>query len=1240
MPDRETTQQTLFAVAPAAGLEAVAPLPPPEDSAARRDAVDTARSILVQAPAGAGKTNLLTQRYLALLAQVEEPEQILAITFTRAATAEMRQRIVQALERARSTPEPGADEAQGNAMPLARAALRHGEALGWRLLEQPHRLDVQTIDSLCLRLAHGQPLLARLGGALEPTEDAAALYAMAARRTTALLGSPGQPELEAALGSLLLRRDNNLDECERLLAGMLARRDAWLGVLPLAAGENVDWTQVRARLEQPFADETGRVLQALHAAFTAMPDLVRELLAAARYAAANLRDTDGADCDLHLLETMEALPTAAHEHREHWRALASLLLRPKGEWRKDWRKEQGFPAASSGTGPEKDERKRQKLAMKECSAALQEHPHGGQRLHLTLCQLQLLPELRYSDDQWRTLRAVFVVLRRAAAELRLVFAEANTVDFVEIAQAAETVLRDESSLRGLLESEQKRHVLIDEFQDTSRAQYRLVAELLREWREGDGRTVFVVGDPLQSIYGFRQAEVALFHETREHGLPCGDRRHPCHALQLTHNFRSHRALVEQLNTRFADLFAGSHTDSFVAAHAWPQADAGESLHLHTFFVEKDAADEATESPGNAEAAEIVRVLKEEQPRIAAAEAAGAQEYRVAVLVRSRPHLVAILPALRAAGIPYRAVELEPLADQPEVHDLLMLLRALLHPADRVAWLTVLRAPWCGLLLRDLHLVTGADDPAALRQQLPVRIAELLADGSAVLSTDGHARLARTWAVLDEALRTRYSEGNNLSLAAWVERTWMALGGPVCVEQTARENAEAFLRLLDGLAPSGVEVLRGDFALRLKRLCAAPDTRVSERFGVQLMTMHKAKGLGFEVVLLPGLERKPRGEGTELLAMLERTRRAANPQESAGAIPGSPEVELLLAPVGSRDGEQDRTYAWVMQQRDAREAGERKRLFYVACTRARTRLHLFATLTVSRGELRKPDERSLLGAAWAALGGEIEEHWRRHSAPGLALAAVGELAAMEPRDPAQSMLERLPSGWTPTAWATDVIPAAATARAGKLYSRGSESSQLSAASLAARARGVAMHALLEQLSLLFAEGVSAPDIGAWRPVLQALAARRLSAEAFPQNQVRATAAELTAQTLAVAATPTGRWLLSPHPGALAESSWQRWDADGNLRTLRVDRCFVAGNEAGQAGDSCLWIVDYKTGAHPKSFAVDDDRAMWLAQQKDTWRPQLEAYGVVLASATQTPRPLRYALYFPELLELVSWSAEPA
>ena len=1252
----------------------------PDDAPARRAAIDTTRSILVQAPAGAGKTNLLTQRFLALLAEVDEPEQILAITFTRAATAEMRQRIVQALERARQSPEPR--PAEGDEMPLARAALRRADALGWRLLEQPHRLDVQTIDSLCLRLAHGQPLLARLGGALQPTEDAAALYATAARRTMmhlgAQLGPSHEPDLQSALRTLLLRRDNNLGDCERLLAAMLARRDAWLGVLPLAPattpGETVDWAVVRERLEQPFADESRRVLHALHVAFAAMPELARSLLEAARYAAANLGDAFSKGLDLRRLRSIEELPGESPEHREHWLAIASLLLTQRDEWRKSWRETEGFPPAGAGAGPSsgKDRRVHSKRQIQDCCEGFQAHPRGGAYLLQRLCQLRALPAPHYSDDQWRTLRAVFLVLRRAAAELRLVFAEANAVDFVEIAQAADAVLRDETGTGGLLASERKRHLLIDEFQDTSRAQYRLVAELLREWSEGDGRTVFLVGDPLQSIYGFRQAEVALFHQTREHGLPCGAGRHRCHALRLTHNFRAHRALVEQLNARFAKMFAGSpaevFADTFVAAQAWPLAAPagpepapGDSFHLHTFFVDRDADRDAAQDRKQAqrqEAAAVVRVLAAELPRIAAVQRAAERAaqpglpsehaYRVAVLVRSRGHLAAILPALRAAAIPYRAVELEPLAERPEVHDLLMLLRALLHPADRVAWLTVLRGPWCGLLLPDLHALTGHDDPELLRQPVSARIEASIEAG--LLSPDGHARLARTWGVLCEALRTRYSDGNSLSLSAWLERTWMALGGPACVDEAGRENAEAFLRLLDEFEPSGVEVfrgmdgLRGDFAQRLAKLCAAPDPRVGERFGVQLMTMHKAKGLGFEVVLLPGLERKPRGSGAELLAMLDRTGQAPDSPEGDGPL----HDELLLAPIGnSDDGERDRTYSWVMRQKAAREAGERKRLFYVACTRARTRLHLFATLDGSRGALRAPDERSLLGAAWPALGDEIEARWSQQAGAGLALAAAAETeAAQEPAGAQPQTIERLPAAWAPTPNARD-IATAALARSTPpkpLFPRGTSSTGTTA-TLAARIRGVAMHALLENLAGRFARESGACEPELWRRDLERTAARLLRAGAFPNERLRHAAAELTGHALAAAASSTGRWLLAPHPGALAESAWQSWDADGNLRTLRVDRCFLAGEAPGTSSEhylqQYLWIVDYKTGAHPERLADYQTRAAWLAEQKQAWRPQLEAYGAALAAAGG-PLPsaggaaLRYGLFFPELLELVSWT----
>ncbi len=1211
-------QGHLFAVADVAdgAVEQVAPAPEllPEDAAVRAAAIDTSRSILVQAPAGAGKTGLLTQRFLALLSEVEEPEQILAITFTRAATAEMRGRILGALERAQGQPDaqPGEDEA----LPLARRALAHSERLGWRLLEQPHRLDVQTIDSLCLRLAHGQPLLARLGGALAPLEDADALYATAARRTVAQLGRGRDSALEDALATLLLRRDNDLLEVERLLARMLARRDAWLSALPLRFDADVDWDAVRQSLEEPFARENRTVLTQLCETAGRWPEIATELSALGRYAGSHA-DREVEPCtegkpDPRLLAQLSRLP--GPDQRGHWLALADLLLTGKDEWRKSWTVTNGFPAP--GNGPGREERRDWKDRMGRCSEQLQAHALGAQ-LQALLCRVRSLPAPRYSDDQWQTLMAVLRVLRRAAAELRLLFAENNAVDFVEIAQSAQAVLEDEASMRGLLESERKQHLLIDEFQDTSRSQYRLVAELLREWQPGDGRSVFVVGDPLQSIYSFRQAEVALFHEARTQGLPCGeDRRHPCHTLQLTHNFRSHAELVGQMNDRFHRVFASSGMDTFVPANAFWQPQTQPSFQLHPCFVDCEEQGE----PAREEAAQVVQVLQAELPQVAAAQARGDKEYRVAVLVRSRTHLATILPALRAAGLAYRAVELEPLADRPEVHDLLMLLRALLHPADRVAWLTVLRAPWCGLLLADLHRLSGEDDPAVQRRAVP----ELIEARAGLLSPDGQARLGRTWKVLQAALQTRYSEGNHLSLAAWVERAWMALDGPACLGPDARENAEAFLQLLDDLQPSGVEVLRGDFAARLAKLCAAPDPSVSERFGVQVMTIHKSKGLGFEVVLLPGLHRKPRADGTELVAMLQRNRAEDETDARNSAEVG---MELLLAPIGSReDPEQDRTYRWVMAERRKRDADERKRLFYVACTRARVRLHLFATAEVKDGQLRRPDECSLLQAAWPALEEELAA---RLPAAGLQLAASGYAAEAAPATAKQATIVRLPSDWTPQPGPADVAWANPSGGRKALFTR-------TEGSLAARARGTAMHALLERLTLLAAGNSRAGALHASRSTLENLAVRILREHAVSPAGMSATARELAGQALAAATSDMGWWLLKPHPGALAESTWQVWDRDEALRTLRVDRSFIAGEQAGQDGESCQWIVDYKTGAPAGQLTDPGDRAAWLAGQQEKWRAQLEAYGTAFGNA----RPLRYGLFFPELLEFLSWNeSEP-
>lgn len=138
------------------------------DQAERERALDAGRSVLVQAPAGSGKTTLLAERFLRLLAEVDEPGQVVAITFTNAAAAEMRNRI---LDRLRSE-EPDA---------LAQRVLQRGDRLGWRLLDLPAQLRIATIDSFCRDLALQQPLLSSLGSGLGVYEQPADLYRRAAR---------------------------------------------------------------------------------------------------------------------------------------------------------------------------------------------------------------------------------------------------------------------------------------------------------------------------------------------------------------------------------------------------------------------------------------------------------------------------------------------------------------------------------------------------------------------------------------------------------------------------------------------------------------------------------------------------------------------------------------------------------------------------------------------------------------------------------------------------------------------------------------------------------------------------------------------------------------------------------------------------------------------------------------------------------------------------------------------------
>ena len=232
---------------------------------------------------------------------------------------------------------------------------------------------------------------------------------------------------------------------------------------------------------------------------------------------------------------------------------------------------------------------------------------------------------------------------------------------------------------------------------------------------------------------------------------------------------------------------------------------------------------------------------------------------VAILARARSHFASIHEALRAAEIPYQAVKLESLAERPVTLDFLWLARALTQPADRHAWLTVLRAPWCALQLPDLLAMADAANTRAMGSVArdPATLA--------LLSVDGAARLARFSAATADALYRR-----DMALAVRVRGAWLALGGPACygadrdrtggaVDMLAADAFFAALARHDrgGDLPDWERFVDAIAALQSEPP-AAGDTRV------KLMTLHAAKGLEFDAVILPGLGNATRGGDQKLL----------------------------------------------------------------------------------------------------------------------------------------------------------------------------------------------------------------------------------------------------------------------------------------------------------------------------------------------------------------------------------------
>jgi len=1208
--------------------------PAPPDQSERERALDPSCSILVQAPAGSGKTDLLTRRFLSLLAEVEDPSHIVAITFTIAAAAEMRHRIVSELEKAAaSAPAPIEDELAMQA--LALRALDHARALGWNLNDLSGVLRISTIDSFCREVALRQPLLSTLAAGLEVTDQPDEFYRRAARRTLLQLESTdsarGPAELRESIASLLLWRDNNWQELESHLVTMLKTRDRWMQEFWLrdfnARTDDASWDQLRERLERPFARAAERAIARLASLLAQSPGAWDEAVALAQFACGNsdnlpfaaLADCPG--CPESPFTSADDIEAA----REVFACLAELLLTKEGTFRQRVDKNSGFP-------PGTDAHKARFKALAQSLAAVDGFVPA-------LCAVRDLPSMRYSDEDWRTVRDCFTLLRHAAAELHVAFAEAGKLDFTEIAQAALQILQGDDGQPGeaaLAFADGIHHLLVDEFQDTSRRQHALISAIAGAWPDAVGRTLFVVGDPMQSIYFFRDADAELFPRVQRLGfdLPGGDTLVP-RFVRLSSNFRTTPELVLRLNEFFQPVFAVDDGSNVRFSPSEPaRTDTGSTdprLHLHLNFVPQAARGNSAggastavpQQPAddraaalNDQVAEIVELIRSRTGDIEHARANG-QKYRIAILGRARSALAPIAEALRAATIPFRAIDLEPLAARPEIIDVVAFARALANPEDRLAWLGVLRAPWCGLSLADLHTLTSNDDPAIQRLPIP----DLMRSRAHLLTPESRSAIDRLQRAVEDATALRAAVPG-ISLGTWLEQVWLRLGGEACVDATARANLAQLWRCLDQL-PAGLPDVQGpSLEAALRDLTAQPDPSVDSSCGVQLMTIHKSKGLEFEVVIVPELQAKSGRNRPGMFSWLERG--LDEPGESDEI------TEFLIAPFQPRGSDRGKTRKWVDDQYCQKEKQETRRVLYVAATRAREDLHLFArpAYKMENGQpaLCKPAD-GLLATAWPAIEPEVHTQFnawlaQNQTAELEALAAsAGNLITMPP-PPRPALLRRLPANF-----ATPRMPGLSTRGSGTasetlpLYER-HEGGRHS------RALGSAVHRALEQLARLRASS-------SWEEARARLAdfhgpltssARALG---FDRDQAGAIAAQALQIALRAADDPVAQWILAPHADAASEIRWTGV-LNGALRTVQADRVFRAGKLPLSDGDDVWWIIDYKTSGTGNAASPVSLQAL-----RAQFAPQLELYAQVLRKLHSEHVEIRAGLYYPGTLQFDWW-----
>ncbi len=866
------------------------------DRAGRERAVDPRYNVALEASAGTGKTRVLVDRYVNLLRAGVDPSEILALTFTRKAAAEMRERIITTLRAAGARGE----------FPPSR----------WReLRDRTADVSISTIDAFCLSLLREFPLEADLDPGFQMADETEVprLVDEALDRALRTCRSVARQDEHVALVFAQLgdRR------ARKGLAGLLNRRIVAPGILGRYLSSGPRDLTVR--------DAARRGAGSLLAVFESMRGGLDRFLetgplhASFRLLLRQLRDLERAfasDGDID--------PAAV---QESFRRVREHFLTQDGEPRKllPPRYKKAVFASLADWQAHKD------FVVGHAPAVLDAHKAWRRDLNVLV-----------SRGVWR-------MFRIAEGEYRRTLDARALLDFPDVLLKTIELLRQMEEFaqsRFRLES-RYHHVLVDEFQDTSRAQWELVSLLVQAWGEGAGLahsgalppSIFIVGDRKQSIYGFRDADVSLFREAGDYmgGLrPGGDVRR-----SISRSFRSVPALLAFVNDLCdavaklpdrRDAFVYEEEDRF-PVDAAPDHEESPVLAL--------VAGGSFESCALTTAAEVARLIRE-GVLVRDRDTGIRRPVRpgdVAILFRTRESHREYERALEALGISAYVYKGLGFFDADEVKDVMAMLWYLADPASDLR-----AAAW----LRSRFIRMSDEGLKRLGPRLADAIAAATTPTVALDADDTEAlRLAREssarWRALADWLPPAELLDRTIEESAYAAE----LRGPRLAQ--ARENLKKIRAIIRRIQNRGYGTLER-IVTHLDHLAVGDEANavIDATDAVSLMTIHASKGLEFPVVFVVNMSRGT-GNWRDAIRIAGETR---------------DDVSVSVGDFESRADEDE----------PDRDREETKRLLYVALTRARDRLYLGSVVKEGRfqptrgslGEVLPPSMHGLFVEAAAGV----------------------------------------------------------------------------------------------------------------------------------------------------------------------------------------------------------------------------------------------------------------------------------